>query len=143
MSPADIAASLDEPNWIEQWNVLKAADDGFDALLRQWRRWHWSPVEVDGRQRKRPAHWVDGVIALAQIGIMPPSNLAPRSGVFEPQIDAHCWLISKERAWRIVGVQDRILELNSFGDKWEINLSRAKWDDYVAAASAALGGQRQ
>lgn len=71
MTPAEVAASLDEPDWLAQWQLLKCADDGFDAILRQWRRWHWTPIEVNGELKKLPAKATDGIIALAQLGIMP------------------------------------------------------------------------
>jgi hypothetical protein len=60
--------------------------------------------------------------------------------VFEEQSDAHCWLISQDRAWRILGVEDGMLMLNSFGDEWQIDLGRAKWAGYVEKAAAALVG---
>ena len=48
MSPAEAAESLDEPNWAELWSRLQAADDGFETLLRQWREWHFTPIEING-----------------------------------------------------------------------------------------------
>jgi hypothetical protein len=142
--PAEVAASLDEPDWLAQWKILQVADDGFEALLRQWRRWHWTPTERDGVKMKQPAPATDAIIALAQIGIMPPRSLKDRlRGAFQEQIDDHMWIVSKGRAWRIIDMKDQIMLLNSFGDKWEINLSRANWDAYVAGASAALEEQRK
>ena len=52
------------------------------------------------------------------------------------------WLRSKDRSWRILGVRDGVMMLNSYGEEWEINLKRAKWDDYVIAAAAALEQQK-
>jgi hypothetical protein len=143
VSPAAAAESLDEPDWVEQWRILRVADDGFDTLLGQWRRWHWTPVEVDGRLKKRPAGATEGIIALAQMGIMPPAIHENALTALLEQIDAHCWLVSKDRAWRIIERDGDTLRLNSFGDIWEINMARAKWDDYVAKAAAALEGRRQ
>jgi hypothetical protein len=145
VSPAEAAASLEEPDWVAQWEILREADDGFEALLRQWRRWHWSPVETDdGVKMKAPAPALEGIIALAQLGIMPPRRLKDRPpGSFEEQIDDHMWIVSKNRAWRITDVEGPVMKLNSFGDIWEINLSRANWDAYVAGASAALEEQRK
>jgi hypothetical protein len=70
MTPKEIEASTAEPNWLKQWQLLKCADDGFEAILSQWRRWHWTPIEVDGEMKKKAASMTDGVIALAQLGIM-------------------------------------------------------------------------
>ena len=71
MTPAEIDASPTEPDWPAQWAILQCADDGFTAILRQWRRWHWTPIEVDGQLKKKPAGATDGIIALALLGIMP------------------------------------------------------------------------
>ena len=117
---------------------LQAADDGFDALLSQWRRWHWSPIE--GSDKKMPAPATDGVIALAQMGVMPPRNVKRRPDAFEEQHDAMCWFQSKGRAWRVWRIQDGWLIVNSFGEEWHIDLKKMKWDNYVAAAAAALMG---
>lgn len=138
MTPAQVAASLDEPDWVKQWQELKAADDGFDALLSQWRKWHWSPIE--GSNKKMPAPATDGVIALAQMGVMPPRSLKDRGpGSFMEQHDAQMWFQSQGRAWRIWRIQDGWLIVNSFGEEWHIDLKKMKWDNYTAAASAALG----
>ena len=142
MSPAEAAESLDEPNWSELWATLKVADDGFEVLLRKWREWHFTPIEIDGVWKKKMAPSVDGVIALAQLGIMAHSGLTERSpGAFEEQVDAMCWFVSQGRAWRVLGIEDHMLMLNSFGDEKQIDLSRAKWDKYCEAAAAALEAQ--
>ena len=67
----DRRKSIAEPDWLAQWQILKVADDGFDAILRQWRRWHWTPIEINGETKKKPGDAVDGIIALAQLGVMP------------------------------------------------------------------------
>ena len=139
MSPAEVAESLDEPNWSELWAALKVADDGFETLLRKWREWHFTPTEIDGVPKKKMAPSVDGVIALAQLGIMAHSGLTERPpGAFEEQVDAMCWFVSQGRTWRVLGIEDHMLMLNSFGDEKQIDLSRAKWDKYCEAAAAAL-----
>jgi hypothetical protein len=137
VTPAEVAASLDEPDWIAQWELLKVADDGFEALLTQYRKWHWTPIE--GSDKKQAAPPTDAIIALAQLGVMPPRSLTERRPCpFEAQVDAHCWLVSKGRAWRIWKILDGWLILNSFGEEWHIDLKKAKWESYVEAASAAL-----
>jgi hypothetical protein len=144
VSPAEVAASLDEPNWTAQWALLKAADDGFEVILDQWRKWHFTPVMVDGVQAKKKAPSIDGVIALAQLGIMPLRNHTEgQGGLFEEQIDDHCWFVTEGRAWRILGIEDNMLMLNSFGEEKQIDLSRAKWEKYCTAAAAALEAQRK
>ena len=143
MSPAEAAASLDEPDWAAMFLDLGGEDSAFDAVLSQWRRWHWTPIEIDGVLKKKAASATDGIIALAQAGVMPPRSLTEaQRRPFEEQHDAHMWLRSKDRSWRILGVQDGVMMLNSYGEEWEINLKRAKWDDYVIAAAAALEQQK-
>ena len=139
MSPAETAESLDEPNWAKLWGALKAADDGFEVLLIRWREWHFTPIEIDGVWKKKMAASVDGVIALAQLGLMPlRSHTEGQGGLFEEQVDSHCWFLSQGRAWRVLGIEDRMLCLNSFGEEKQIDLSRAKWEKYCEAAAAAL-----
>ena len=137
MSPADAAALLNEPDWVELWDALKPADDGFEVILRRWREWHWTPTD-DGRKLMAPS--VDGVIALAHLGIMPQLRMearAPRP--FEPQIDDHCWFVSEGRAWRVLGIEDKMLCLNSFGDLRQITMEPAsKWTKYCELHNAAL-----
>ena len=76
MTPAEIDLSPTEPDWLAQWRILRVADDGFPAILRQWRRWHWTPIEVvvegETRLMKKPGRATNGIIALALLGIMPP-----------------------------------------------------------------------
>jgi hypothetical protein len=144
MSPAEAAESLDEPNWPELWSHLQAADDGFETLLRRWREHHFTPIEINGVLKKKMAPSVDGVIALARLGLMPLTRVTERPpGAFEEQVDAHCWFLSQGRAWRVLGIEDRMLCLNSFGEEKQIDLTRAKWDKYCEAAAAALEAQRK
>ena len=141
MSPADAAALTDEPDWIELWDALKPADDGFETILRRWREWHWTPTD-DGRKLMAPS--VDGVIALAHLGIMPPKTLPDRPPrPFEAQADAHTWFVSEGRAWRVLGIEDGLLCLNSFGDERQITLEPAsKWVAYCEQHNAALEAMR-
>jgi hypothetical protein len=143
MSPAEAAESLEEPDWAELWSRLQAADDGFEILLRKWREHHFTPVEIDGVWKKKMASSVDGVIALSRLGLMPLRSLTEgQGGLFEEQIDDHCWFLSQGRAWRVLGIEDHMLMLNSFGEEKQIDLSRAKWAKYCEAAAAALEAQK-
>ena len=70
---------------------------------------------------------------------MPPRSLTERRpGLFEAQVDAHCWLASKGRAWRVWGILDGWLIVNSFGEEWHIDLKKAKWESYVEQAAESL-----
>jgi hypothetical protein len=129
MTPAEIDASVEEPNWIAQWAILQCADDGFDAILRQWRRWHWTPIEVDGEMKKKPAGRVDGIIGLALQGI---TAFTVEREPFEEQHDDHMWLLAKGRAWRILYLRGKVGEwaiVNSFGDEWHLDLVGIKWEE--------------
>ena len=142
MSPAAAAESLDEPDWPKLWDALEAADDGFETILRKWREWHFTPVEINGAPKKKMGSSVDGVIALAQMGIMAPTGSKMAPDLYAEQIDDHCWFVTEGRAWRILGIEDNMLMLNSFGEEKQINLSRAKWEKYCEAHAAALEAQR-
>jgi hypothetical protein len=143
MSPAAAAESLDEPGWAELWSRLKAANDGFETILRKWREWHWTPIEIDGAPKKKMGSSVDGMIALAKLGIM--ARLIPENPLTNlvDQIDDHCWLSISGRAWRIVGIEDRTLFLNSFGEEKQIDLNKAKWEKHTEAAVAVLEATRE
>lgn len=76
----------DEPDWRTRFKELiseqspKLAsclrqNDAFELVLREWRRWHCTPVTIDGEPKRMPAPAVDGIIALAELGIMPPKSL--------------------------------------------------------------------
>ena len=135
MSPKEAAEITEEPDWLALWDALKVADDGYEVLLLKWRRWHWTPgIEYrdnhgDMRVQKNLAPSVDGVIALANLGIFPRLTDRP-PGLFEDQHDDHMWLVTEGRAWRVVGIEDMTLHLDSFGEPRQIDLSKAKWDKY-------------
>ena len=141
MSPAEAAAITEEPDWVQVFKDRGAGEMAFENLLLEWRKWHFKRLD-DGRKMMAPS--VDGVIALAILGVMPPRTLPDRPpGPFEEQIDDHCWFISEGRAWRILGIEDKMLMLNSFGDEWQIDLTRAKWEKYTAAWVQALEAMRK
>ena len=54
-----------------------------------------------------------------------------------------CWFVSEGRSWRILGIEDKMLMLNSFGEEWQIDLSRAKWEKYCDSWAAALEAMRE
>ena len=140
MSPAEAAAITEEPDWVQVFKDRGSTESAFENLLIAWRKWHFTPLD-DGRKKMAPS--VEAVIALAILGIMPPRTLPDRPpGLFEEQIDNHCWFVSEGRAWRILGIEDKMLMLNSFGDEWQIDLSRAKWEKYCEAWAAALEALR-
>ena len=140
MSPAEAAALLEEPDWAQLFKDRGSTESAFENLLLEWRKWHFTPLD-DGRKKMAPS--VDGVIALAILGIMPPRTLDRPPGLFEAQIDDQCWFVSEGRAWRILGIEDKMLMLNSFGDEWQIDLTRAKWEKYTAAWVQALEAMRK
>ena len=139
MSPAQAAALTEEPNWVQMFEDSHGF--GYENVLTEWRKWHATPTD-DGRKMLAPS--AAGVIALAELGVMPPRTLTDRPpGLFEEQHDAQCWFVSQGRAWSIVGIEDKTLFLDSFGDKKEIDLSRAKWDSYCDHYAAVLEAQRK
>jgi hypothetical protein len=159
MSPAEAGTILDgieEPDWRALWTVLQVADDGFDALMFQWRRFHCTLGleyrDDHGRLRRQrlPAPAVDCIIALAQLGIMPPRSLLrdlPRGGPGGFQSDDHCWLMSKEgEEWRIAGIEDRVLVLKRDGEQKTVDLGSNQgvgrngvdWTKYCDNRAAAL-----
>ena len=108
-----MAVTAEEPDWVQVFKDRGSTESAFENLLIEWRKWHFAPLD-DGRKKMAPS--VDGVIALALLGIMPPRTMPDRlPGAFEEQIDEHCWLVSEGRAWRILGIEDKLLCLNSFG----------------------------
>ena len=141
MSPAEAAAITEEPDWVQVFKDRGSTEMAFENLLLEWRKWHWTPTD-DGKKLMAPS--VKGVIALALLGIMPPRTLTERPpGLFEPQIDDQCWFVSEGRAWRILGIEDKMLCLNSFGDEKQIDLTRAKWDSYCEHHAAVLEAMRR
>lgn len=155
------AVELEEPCWSEvfeqqcaRWPRLPRylqEDAAYEETLRQWRRWHWTPVEIDGETKQRPASAVEGMIALARLGILAPRstwNEIPHSDVIEGyQHDNHCWLSIAQEQWRIIGVEDRMLCLEkgfqSERETKQINLNTAKWTHYIDAAVQMLEAIRQ
>ena len=150
MSPVQAGAiEYEEPDWKERfefhcarWLKLPrylAEDSGFEATLKDWRRFH----ALSGK----PAPAYDGMVALAVMGIMPPRNLikdVERTGAcFQEQHDDHMWLTLSQRAWRIIGIEDKIMILESFGEQTQIDLSRAKWEKYIEKAGEALEAMRK
>jgi hypothetical protein len=145
VSPAEAAAvELEEPDWRERFEAHCARwpklprylqeDAAFEATQKEWRKWH----RTDGK----PAGMTEAMIALAAFRIFPPRNLfqdTPRTtDCFEEQHDDHMWLIMSSRSWRIVTIEDRMMILDSFGDKTQVDLSRAKWEKYTEKAVEAL-----
>lgn len=127
-------------------------DEAFPEVMRQWRRWHWTPVDVDGQAKKMPAGAVEAMIALAKIKIMPPRstrNDIPHSSVAEGyQHDDHMWLSIAGEQWRIAAVESRMLCLEKMTfdgsvETRQIDLSKAKWDGYIIAATAVLDAMRE
>ena len=141
MSPAEAAAILEEPDWVQRFVYSGGSETAFENLLLEWRKWHFTPLD-DGRKKMAPS--VDGVIALAKLGVIPPRTLPDRlEGLFQEQIDDHCWFVSEGRAWRITGIEDKMLLLFSFGEQWQIDLSRARWENYCAHHAAVLEALRK
>ena len=141
MSPAEAAAILEEPDWVQRFVDSGGSETAFENLLLEWRKWHFTPLD-DGRKKMAPS--VDGVIALALLGIMPPRTLPDRPpGPFEDQVDDQCWFVSEGRSWRILGIEDKLLCLNSFGEEKQIDLTRAKWDSYCEHHAAVLEAMRK
>ena len=140
MSPVEAAAITVEPDWVQ---VFKDRGEfAFENILIDWRKWHFTRLD-DGRKKMAPS--VDGVIALAILGVMPPRTLPDRPpGLFEEQIDDHCWFVSEGRAWRVLGIEDGMLMLNSFGDERQITLApRSKWVKYCEQHAAVLEAMRK
>ena len=140
MSPAEAGAITEEPDWAQLFKDRGGSEIAFENLLLEWRKWHWTPTD-DGRKKMAPS--VEGVVALALLGIMPPKTLYGAPGLFEEQHDDHCWLVTEGRAWRILGIEDMTMILDSFGEGRLIDLSRAKWDKYSAAWAAAFEARRK
>jgi hypothetical protein len=149
------AIELEEPDWsarfeehCARWPRLPRylqEDSAFDATLRDWRRFHFTWVEIEGKPRRNPAGATEAIIALAKLGIMPPRFLhknVPREESGGYQADDHMWLSIRQEQWRIVAVEDRMLCLEKgFEDKPEtmqINLATARWGKYILAAVELL-----
>jgi hypothetical protein len=153
-----ITIELEEPNWRElfeeqcaRWPTLPRylqEDNAFEEVLRRWRRFNSTPVEVNGEWKRRPAPATDAIIALAKLKVMAPRsawNEIPHGDVVEGyQHDDHMWMSYSGEQWRIVAIEDRMLHLEKmwFSEKQReiktIDLNRARWDGYVDAAVAVL-----
>jgi hypothetical protein len=145
---------LEEPDWREvferecaRWPRLPRylqEDSAFESVLRQWRRFYFTWIELDGKAKRNPAGATEAIIALAKLKIMPPRFLhkdLPREESGGYQADDHMWISINQEQWRIVGVEDRMLCLEKgFEDKetLQIDLSKAKWTKYIAAAVELL-----
>ena len=157
MSPAEANDVVwEEPDWralfeeqCARWPKLPRylqEDSAFTEILRQWRKFHWSPIVVDDVLKKNPASAVQAIVALAAIGIMPPRSAwtdQPRTdetGAY--QRDDHCWLSIASEQWRITGIEDRTLHLQkgfqADVERKQIDLAQAKWDKHNAAAVEIL-----
>ena len=143
MSPAEAAAITEEPDWVAAVQGPRRQPSMLSRIsCIEWRKWHFTPLD-DGRKKMAPS--VDGVIALAhprhyaaQDARRPPAR--PLRGAD----DDHCWFVSEGRAWRILGIEDKmLLPQFSFGDERQIDLTRAKWENYCAAWSAVLEAMRK
>ena len=138
MSPAEAGALLEEPDWAMLFADRGSTELAFENTLREWRAWHWTPVG----DKKRPAGATEGIIALALLGVMPPRSLPDRPpGLFEEQHDDHCWFVSEGRAWRVVGIEDRMLMLRSGFSEEERQIALdplERWAKYCEAHNAQL-----
>jgi hypothetical protein len=147
----------EEPEWFAEFDRECARwprlprylqeESAFPEIMRRWRRFHSTPVEVDGEWKRRPADAVDAMIALAKVKVMPPRSAwgdIPHGDMAEGfQADDHMWLSLAGEQWRIVAIEDHLLHLNkmSFDNKVQtkwIDLGRARWTNYIDAAVAVL-----
>ncbi len=161
MSPAEAGAiQIEEPDWravfeeqCARWPKLPRylqEDSAFTEVLRQWRRFHWTPIEVNGELKKNPAGAVEAIIALAKLRITPPRSAwqdIPHGDVVEGyQHDDHMWLSIAGEQWRITAIEDRMLCLQkgfqADVETKQIDLNRARWDKYTEAAVKVLEGMR-
>ena len=153
MSPAEAGAiALEEPDWHEVFEAQCARwprlprylqeDSAFEEVLRRWRRFHFR--WVDGKKHFPSAP--EGCIALAHLRIFPPRFLikdVPRTDEMGYQADDHMWLSIKQEQWRIIAIEDRQLHLEKRFEEpqtMQIDLNRARWDQYTQSASAMLEG---
>jgi hypothetical protein len=156
VTPAEAGkVEIEEPDWRERfemhalrWPKLPrylAEDSAFEATLRDWRRFHFTWGEVDGKAKRIFPDAPAGCIALAKLGIFPPRFLikdVPRTDAGGYQQDDQMWLSINQEQWRIVGIDDRMLLLEKwFEDKpqtMQIDLNRARWEKYIQSATAIL-----
>lgn len=159
MSPAE-AGALDfiEPDWraaFEEecarkpdWPRYLQELDAFEAVLSRWRRFHHTGDEPGQRI---PAPAIDGIVALAKLGILSPRSSArdvPRDGTIGYQCDEHMWLSIAGEQWRIAAIEDRMLLLEKMTfdsnqpETRQIDLNRADWSRHQEAALAILDAMR-
>jgi hypothetical protein len=153
------AVEYQEPDWHEvfktecgrhpEWPRYLQEIDAFEEVMRRWRRFHWTPVEIKGEQKKMPAGATQAMVALANLGIMAPRSEykdVPRGSY---QHDDHMWLSIAGEQWRIVAIEDRILILEkmTFDDSKpetrQIDLNRADWTKHTEAAVAVLEAMKR
>jgi hypothetical protein len=156
MTPAEAAAVVyEEPDWrerfeahVRRWPKLPkylCEDSAFEATLRDWRRFHFTWGEVDGKPARIFPESSAGCIALAQLRIFPPRFLikdVPRTDEMGYQQDDHMWLSINQEQWRVTGVEDQTLHLQKDKQTMQIDLNRARWDKYIVAAVEVLGASR-
>jgi hypothetical protein len=160
LTPREAAAvEYQEPDWRElfelecarhpKWPRHLQQVDAFEEVMRRWRRFHWTPVEIKGEQKKMPAGATEAMVALAGVGIMPPrSEYKYLLAGLGYQQDDHMWLSISGEQWRIIAIEDRMLILNkmTFDDSkpeiMSIDLNRADWTKHTEAAVAILEAMR-
>jgi hypothetical protein len=126
-------------------------ESAFPEIMRRWRRFHSTPVEVDGEWKRRPATAIDAIVALAKVKVMPPRSAwtdIPRDDATGYQQDDHCWLSLAGEQWRITAIEDHLLHLEKMWfeekqrERKQIDMDRARWDGYVNSAVAVLEAMR-
>jgi hypothetical protein len=161
MSPAEAGAiEYEEPDWkalfeeqCARWPKLPRylqEDSAFTEVMRRWRRFHWTPIEIEGEWKKNPAGATEAIIALAKLGVTPPRSAwqdIPHGIVVEGyQYDDHMWLSIAGEQWRIVSLEDRIMILEkgfqADRETKQIDLNRARWDKYTEAAVEVINAMR-
>lgn len=153
MTPREaMLVEFEEPDWRERfgeyrrqrpgWPRYLADDEAYEETLRDWRRFHATPVIVKDERKSQPADAIKGMVVLAGLGIFPARMLdheVPRAGeLFQAKHDAHEWLTISGRAWHIEAIEDKILLLDSFGEAKQIELNKVRWDKHNEAAAAFL-----
>jgi hypothetical protein len=156
MTPREAAAvEYQEPDWRElfetecarhpQWSRYLQQIDAFEEVMRRWRRFHWTPIEIKGEQKKMPAGATEAIIALSGLGIMPPrSEYKDIHDGLGYQHDDHMWISISGEQWKIAAIEDRmlILEKMAFDDRKpetrQIDLNRADWTKHTEAELAVL-----
>jgi hypothetical protein len=156
LTPAEaMSVELEEPDWRKRfeehclrWPKLPrylAEDNAFEAVLKDWRRFHFSWGEVEGKPARIYPGSPAGCIALAQLKIFPPRFTikdVPRTDEGGYQRDDHMWLSISGEQWRVTTIEDRMLHLEKGFEEprqaMQIDLNRARWTKYTESAVAAL-----